>query len=139
MGLAGLEPWCTAAAIHVLIALAIQYGWSHEQAVTATARQAAEIYGFEWRGSIYVSYAFVLIWLAEAWRWRRNPALYVARVSAATWVLRLFFLLVIVNGAIVFATHPMRLLGLAIVGVLVWSWFPIARPGHIGRRRLDRA
>jgi hypothetical protein len=110
------------AAIHVLIALAVQYEWDHEAAVSSTAEQAATVYGFMWRGSIYVSYVFVLLWLVEAVRWRLNPAMYSARAPLTTWVLRFFVLLIIVNGAIVFATYPMRLLGVVIAGALVWMW-----------------
>jgi hypothetical protein len=111
-------------AAHVLIALAIQYNWDHEAAVSATAAQAAEVYGFEWRGNIYVSYAFVAIWVFEAVRWRLNPERFTTRRPAATWALRFFFLLIIVNGAVVFASYPMRVIGGIIVAGLIWAWLP---------------
>jgi hypothetical protein len=111
-------------AVHVLIALAIQYNWDHKAAVSATAAQAAEVYGFRWRGNIYVSYLFVAIWVLEAVRWRLNPELFTTRRPGATWALRFFFLLIIVNGAVIFASYPMRLLGAVIVAALVWAWLP---------------
>lgn len=40
------------AAVHVVLALGVRYGWNHDRAVSGTARQAAALYGFEWRGSI---------------------------------------------------------------------------------------
>ena len=55
------------AIVHAAIAFAIRYGWDHELAVTATAAQSAQIYGFAWRGSIYVNYAFLALWLLLAW------------------------------------------------------------------------
>ena len=119
-------------AIHVLIALAIQYNWDHESAVSATAAQAAEVYGFGWRGNIYVSYVFVAVWWVEAIRWKLNPELFRHRRPAMTWAMRLFFLLIVVNGAVIFATYPMRLLGVLIVAALIWAWTPrhVRSPQH---------
>jgi hypothetical protein len=108
---------------HVLVALALRYEWDHERAVRETARQAAAVYGFEWRGNIYVSYAFVALWVAEVWRWR-SPA---PRPSTATWIVRAFFLTIIFNGAVVFASPAGRVAGLAIVAALVWAWWPRTR------------
>ena len=123
-------------ATHVLLALAIQYNWDHEAAVSATAAQAAAVYGFAWRGNIYVSYAFVAIWVFEAVRWRLNPELFTTRRPAATWALRFLFLLIIVNGAVIFASYPMRLLGAAIVGGLVWAWFTSSRRSPQNSQRI---
>lgn len=112
---------------HVLLALASRYGWDHEAAVRETARQAATVYGFEWRGNIYVSYAFVLLWFAEIWRWPARPREVAAGAGAITWALRAFFLLIIFNGAVVFATTAWtRALGSILVAVLVWAWWPDA-------------
>jgi hypothetical protein len=51
------------AIVHSLIAFAVRYHWDHEAAVRATATQAAEIYGVAWRGSLYVNYVFLALWL----------------------------------------------------------------------------
>ena len=110
---------------HVLIALASRYGWDHEAAVRETARQAASVYGFEWRGNIYVSYAFVLLWFVEIWRWRSAPIEGASPAGAVVWALRAFFFLIIFNGAVVFATTRWtQILGLLLVGGLVWAWWP---------------
>lgn len=46
------------------------YRWDHEVAVAETARQAAVRFGWGWRGSLYVNYAFLTWWLADVcWRW----------------------------------------------------------------------
>jgi len=99
------------AIVHAGIALAARYGWDHEAAVRATAEQSAELYGFRWRGSIYVNYVFLALWLLAAWSWRH-------------WVWRLFVLTMIVNGAIVFARPAARPIGAALVIALVWAWWP---------------
>jgi hypothetical protein len=118
--------------VHVLIALHVRYGWHHEAAVAATARQAAEVYGFEWRGSIYVSYLFTILWLLEAVRWPRHRP----DRSRTTWALRVFFLVVIANGAIVFATPAGRILGTLVVATLLWAWAPGMRGVELKNRKL---
>ena len=103
------------AIVHALIAFDVRYDWNHDAAVTATAAQAADLYGFAWRGSLYVNYAFLALWLA-AWAWRH-------------WAWRAFVLLMIVNGAIVFARPAARPFGAVLVAALVWVWWPRANPG----------
>ena len=116
-------PWTRAAyaagaalaIVQALIALGNTYGWDHERAVRETARQAGEVYGFGWRGSIYVSYAFLLVWALDAWR---SPTV------ARAWIVRAFFLIIILNAAVVFATAPGRLAGVIVVLALAWAWWP---------------
>ena len=112
------------AIVHVLIALGYTYGWNHELAVRETARQAGEVYGFGWRGSIYVSYAFLVVWAIDAWR---------GQTLMRHWIMRAFFLTIIINGAIVFASPLGRVLGAAVVAILLWAWRPVdsarRRPG----------
>jgi hypothetical protein len=99
------------AILHAATAFADRYGWDHERAVIATAAQSAQIYGFAWRGSIYVNYAFLALWLFLAWSWRH-------------WLWRVFVLTMIVNGAIVFARPAWRPLGMLLVAALCWAWWP---------------
>jgi hypothetical protein len=109
------------AIIHAAIAVGGRYGWDHELAVTATAEQSARIYGFAWRGSIYVNYAFLALWLLVGWSWRH-------------WVWRAFVLTMIVNGAIVFARPAWRPFGAALVLALCWAWWP--RRWRVSRRAM---
>ena len=95
---------------HAVIALAARYGWDHEAAVRATAAQSADVYGFAWRGSIYVNYVFLALWLLAAWSWRH-------------WAWRAFVVTMIVNGTIVFARPAARPFGAALVMALVWAWW----------------
>lgn len=109
---------------HVLLALATRYAWNHEHAIAETARQAGAVYGFEWRGNIFVSYAFVVLWFFDAWRWRAGTS----RSRGVTTAFRLFFLVIIFNGAVVFASPAGRIAGVVLVAALVWAW----RPGPQG-------
>ena len=116
------------ALLHVLIALATEYHWDHDAAVSGTARQAAALYGFEWRGSIYVSYAFLLCWFAAAACTRGRSAVKAPGPRRLTWVWRGFALIVIANGAIVFTRPAWRPLGVLLVAALLWSWLPCLPP-----------
>jgi hypothetical protein len=99
------------AIVHAVMAFAIRYGWDHEVAVQATAAQAAGIYGFAWRGSLYVNYVFLALWLLAAWSWRH-------------WAWRAFVLTMVVNGAIVFARPAARPFGAVLTAALLWAWWP---------------
>ena len=103
------------AIIHSVIALGTTYAWNHDRAISETARQAGEVYGFAWRGSIYVSYAFLIVWAIDAW---------LRQSMTRRWIVRAFFLVMIVNAAIVFASPPGRVLGVLVVACLLWGWRP---------------
>lgn len=105
------------ALVHILIALGGTYQWNHERAVSETARQAAEVYGFAWRGSIYVNYAFMIVWIVDA---------AFGRGITRQWIVRAFFLIIIFNGAIVFASPVGRVFGVPVVAALLWAWRPRA-------------
>lgn len=120
---------------HVIFAMAARHGWSHDAALAATARQTRAVYGVDWGGGVFVNYAFVSLWIVELWRWRRAPAHQVSRPDAATWLVRAFFLVVIVNAAIVFAGGLRRIGGAVIVLSLVVSWWPRGRAKERGALR----
>jgi hypothetical protein len=116
--------WTTGIAlalIHVGLAFQLVYAWDHEAAVAATMRQAAERFGWGWRGGIYVNYVFVALWLADVcWWWlapasraSRSPRIETARVA--------FFTFMFLNGAVVFASGTGRLVGIAAVTVVLIS------------------
>jgi hypothetical protein len=85
--------------------------------------QTAAVYGVPVGAGVYVNYLFVAAWLADAWWWRASPRGYV-RPPAAVWALRAFYLLIIVNAAVVFADGLRRLAGLVLVSWLVRIWMP---------------
>jgi hypothetical protein len=115
-------------AIHIGIAMRAAHAWSHESAIAATARQTQAVYGVNWGGGVFLNYAFVAVWLLEAWRWRRRPAgKRDARVI--TWMTRVFFLVMILNGAVIFAAGTRRIAGALLVLWLLWIWRPADASG----------
>jgi hypothetical protein len=129
----GAEPWwawpswiagalmCVA---HIVLALAVVHLWSQDAAIRSTAEQTEAVFGFAFGRGIYVSYAFAAIWLADALWWKTRPASYFARPGWLTTALRAFFLLIIVNGAVIFTSPARQAAGIAVVLALVWLWAP---------------
>ena len=111
-------------AAHVVLAFEVRHDWSQAAAVQATAGQTAAVYGLEWGGGFFVNYVFLAVWIGDAWRWRTAPARVAARGRAARWLLHAFYLIVIVNGAVIFAAGWRRLLGALIVAGLLWPGAP---------------
>jgi hypothetical protein len=126
------------ALVHTLLAFDIVHNWVHDGAVEATARQTQEVFGIRVGWGVYVNYVFLAVWLADAWWWRVSPDLH-RRPAAVTWVLRGFSLLIIFNGAVVFAAGWRSILGLLVVSWLVRVWSlrapaSLAAPGEAGVR-----
>jgi len=113
--------WLLAAAtmaVHVGVAMGVAHGWSHADAYAHTAA----VSGFG--PGIFVSYAVVALWLADAAAgvrragWRRLHA--VARAAVA---------FVMFNATVVYGTLPGKLLGVAAFGVLAAVWWRGRQPG----------
>ena len=112
----------TACAIHAVLAYHAYHGWSHASALRHTAEQTAAVTGLAWSGGLYVNYVFIALWLGDvAWLWA-SPRSYLARGATLDRAISLWFLFMVVNGAIVFARGPARLVGIAAVVVVVWAW-----------------
>lgn len=131
------------ALIHVALAFHLVYAWDHEAAVAATARQAADRFGWGWRGGIYVNYVFLVFWLADVWWWWLAPVSRASRSPRIEAARLAFFTFMFFNGAVVFASGTGRLVGIAAVTVVLISTASAAdkRPyGAEGRRqgRADR-
>jgi hypothetical protein len=109
-------------ALHMAVAIVLHHGGSHAAAVLATALQTQSVYGLNWGGGVYVNYLFLGVWIADAWSWwHRFPRAYPPRVA---FVLRGFYLVILANAAVVFASPSRRLVGLALIGWLLWAWRP---------------
>ena len=137
---AGWPWWISAlgaaiAVVHVIIAMGARHGWSHASAIAATARQTRAIYGLDWGGGVFVNYAFVAVWIVELWRWRRAPEGNGSLPDAATWLVRAFFFVVIVNAAIVFAGGARWIAGALIAVSLVAAWRPRLKNRNVSARR----
>ena len=114
-------------AVHMLIAMGIRHGWSHQSAIESTAAQTQAVYGLNWGAGVYVNYAFVAAWVTELIWWRASPATYFSRPSFATWSVRTFYLIVLFNAAVVFASGFRAPAGLVLIASLIWIWRPAGR------------
>ena len=119
------------AIVHAAVAFHVVYGWSHDAAVTATARQTAQQTGVTWGGGLYVNYLFLTLWVADALWWWRAPASYLARDPRLERARLALFMFMFVNGAIVFAAGVARAVGVIAVGSVCAAWM-------IGERRSVR-
>ena len=109
------------ATAHTVLAFDIVHNWVHDDAVGATAQQTEAILGVRVRWGVYVNYVFYAVWLADAVWWRAAPDLS-RRPAAVTWTLRAFYMVIIVNAAVVFAAGARRILGLLLVSWLARVW-----------------
>ena len=107
-------------AAHMILSLAIRHGWSHRAALESTAMQTEAVYGVAFGGGVYVNYIFLGAWVAETAWWGFRPSHYFTRTAAITWTLRIFYFVVLLNAAVIFATR--WLFGLVLMSVLVWTW-----------------
>jgi hypothetical protein len=107
---------------HSALALAVRYGWSQQAAWRDTARQTESLTGLAFGGGLAVNYAFLLAWSVEAAWWWLGPASYGRRGAALGWSLRALFFFMFLNGAVVFARGPVRLVGGLALAAVAWSW-----------------
>lgn len=120
------------AVVHTLLAFAVVHQWSHADALRSTAIQTQSIYGVAFGGGIYVNYLFIAAWLADLWWWRASPGDHV-RPATVVWTLRAFYIVMIFNATVVFASGFRRVLGLLLVSWLVRAWSPgVIRPEPSG-------
>lgn len=117
-------------AVHTAIAFQFWHGWSHAAAYEATARQSAALTGVAAGWGLLLNYAFVLVWLADAAWWWLNARAYETRSRRIDKALFAFFLFMMINGAVVFATSPMRIVGALAVAAAI-----AARAGLSRRHR----
>lgn len=106
--------------LHVAFAFHVFHNWSHSAALLETARQTKELTGFESGSGLYLNYAFTLIWVINVVWWHKVG--HEAYVRRATWipaVVHLFFMFMIVNGAIVFGKGPVRWYGGVLVAMML--------------------
>jgi hypothetical protein len=102
-------------AIHFALAFAVVHGWSHAAAERATAAQTKAVFGLDWGGGVYVNYLFLAVWALDAWMWRRGVVLPRGLAIA----IRAFYLIVVLNAAVIFAAGWRRVLGGLIAMLIV--------------------
>jgi hypothetical protein len=98
------------------------HGWSHADAVAATARQTGQVFGLAWGGGVWFNYLFLTLWVGDVVAWARHPASALRPPDRTTWFRRGFYFVIIVNAAVVFASWPMNLPGLVLCTALAWCW-----------------
>lgn len=114
---------CAAFLAHVTCAFHFYHGWSHSAAYRETARQTAELVGWNWGGGLYLNYLFALVWLGEAVSSWVNPNGHLQRPKWLTWTVRSFFLFMMLNGAVVFPHGAVRWFGLVLCLTLAGCWW----------------
>jgi hypothetical protein len=114
---------CLAFLAHVACAFHYYHHWSHTAAYADTARQTNIYFGWDWGGGLYFNYAFLLLWVGQAIHsWATPPTS--SRAGWLAWILRGFVMLMMVNGAVVFAHGPLKWFGLLLCLLLILCWWP---------------
>jgi hypothetical protein len=120
---------CVAFLIHVAFAFHFFHGWSHDHAYATTARQTAEMIGWDWGGGLYLNYLFAVVWLADVAWWWNDPCGYLARARWIEWCVHGFMAFIAFNSTVVFGAGAIRWLGLAATLFLVGLWLGTGRAG----------
>ena len=111
--------------VHVLTAFGTFHGWSHAAAYADTARQTAEVTGWNWGGGIWFNYLFVSLWMGDAAWWLFAPEIYERRSPHFRRAWDWFFLFMAFNATVVFGHGFIRWVGIAgfvlLFGLLVHS------------------
>lgn len=116
-------------AVHSAAAFELRHGWSHAAAFADTAARSAAVTGVAAGAGLYLNYLMIALWCGDAAWWWLRPAGYRSRARAADTGIFLFFLFMFVNGAVVFVSGPMRVLGAAAVAAAI-----VARVAPAARR-----
>jgi hypothetical protein len=117
--------WALGAAavcVHVATAFDQVHGWSHSAAV----RHVEAVSGFG--PGLFVSYAFTLLWAADAAWWVVAPASYDARPAGLDRAVHGFLAFVVFNGTVVYEAGFIRWAGVVMFAAL----------GALAARRLAR-
>jgi hypothetical protein len=124
---------CVSLIAHVTCAYHFYHGWSQTAAYRETARQTAEVIGFDWGGGLFINYALIIGWIIDAACWNRlglDAYRNRPRWLAAAWQGFLFF--IVFNATVVFKAGPLRWTGLGLCLWLAFIWL-LARRGKAPR------
>ena len=122
------------ALVHTVLAFDIVHNWIHDDAVLSTAQQTEAMFGVSVGWGVYVNYVFFAVWLADSVWWRASPDVH-RRPAGVMWALRVFYLIIIVNAAVIFAVGWRRIVGILIVSWLVRVWTLRRNSGLSSRHR----
>lgn len=105
---------------HVAAAFGYYHDWSHHEAARSTAAETEAVTGIKTGLGIYVNYLFTLVWSADVlYWWLAGNSRYVSRRLAISISLHAFFVFMILNGAIIFANGPARIIGAVLLSVVL--------------------
>lgn len=118
---------CASLVAHTVCAFHFYHGWSHTAAYQETARQTAEVTGWDWGGGLFINYAFLAAWIGDVVWWWRGLDLYRQRHWRLTATWQAIFIFMIFNATVVFKTGPVRWLGAMLGAGLLLIWCYAAR------------
>jgi hypothetical protein len=121
--------------IHVLCAFQFVHHWSHADAYEATARQTAELTGFNSGTGLWVNYALIAVWLFDLVWWWAAPTSHRSRPRLITVSLHTFLAFIWFNATVVFGHGPIRWLGLAAWVALLFLCLRSRRPSQKSAER----
>lgn len=130
---------------HVAAAFHYYHNWTHALAVQDTAQRTADLIGWRFGGGVYFNYLFGVLWLCDVlllWHRKLQRGASTREISSSpkgaspdseatvhplriAWIV--FFLFMVVNGAIVFVSGPVRWIAAAALLVLATVWLLVDR------------
>lgn len=113
---------CAALVAHTICAFHFYHHWSQASALRETARQTAEVTGMNWGGGLFINYAFLAAWMADAAWWWRGLELYRRRHWTITAIWHFVLIFIIFNATVVFKTGVVRWVGVGICFGLLAAW-----------------
>ena len=127
---------CAAFLAHIACAFHFYHSWSHAAAYAHTARQTADLTGWNSGLGLYINYLFAAVWIGDAvWSW--TTPIYTARAAWITRAIRVFVWFMIFNGAVLFAHGPLHVVGLLLTLILIVSWWPRRKVEQIHVRQTE--
>ena len=108
---------------HVGCAFNFYHHWSHSAAYEDTSRRTAQLLGMSWGAGLYFNYIFTVVWIMDVIWWWRGVALYRSRPQWVHTSVHTFFAFMFFNATVVFATGPVRWLGLVATATLGFMWW----------------
>lgn len=117
-------------AIHVALAFHYYHAWSHTDAWQRTQ----QVSGFG--NGLYVSYLFTIVWTADAAIWWLRPDWIAQRSYTVQAILNSIMLFIVFNGMVIFASGPIRTVGIVIfllIPIVWWSGRSLNRTAIMSR------
>jgi hypothetical protein len=118
---------CIAFLIHIACAFHFVHHWSHAAAYADTARQTADVVGWNWGGGLYFNYLFGLVWIADVFWWWVDADSYLTRSRWIEWLVQGSLAFIAFNSTVVFGVGSIRWVGLAATVLLVAVWLGTVR------------